>query len=158
MKTKLSLLTAAAGLFFMTHTAGAQVKVKSIVKKNMDALKPFEYDAYAQKDINYGPKPQSVVVEFNVYSDEEYKLVFCKSVLPQELEINIYDKNPLSKNKKLIYFDESGKKDQYTCTFKPTTSGQYFIEYKVPTATEPDQKGTMIVLIGIKDVEELAVK
>lgn len=89
-----------------------------------------------------------------MYSEEEYKIVFCKTQLPQELEINIYDKSPKSKSKKLIYFDESGKKDQYSCTFKPTVTGSYFIEYKVPPATAPGQKGTMIVLIGIRDKED----
>ena len=160
MNKHLKSLAAVAGIFFMVHTpANAQRQIKSIVKKNMAALDPYQYDAYAMKEINYGAKEQSVVIQFSVYSDEEYKIVFCKTVLPQEVEIYIYDKNPKSKTRKLLYFDESGKKDQYSCTFKPTTSGEYYIEYKVPVATAPAQKGTMIVLIGIKDSDSiLAVK
>ena len=159
MNKKILLLSAFMGLFWMNPDVSAQQKIKSIVKKNMSELDPFQYDAYAVKEISYGPKEQSVVVEFSVYSEEEYKIVFCKTVLPQELDINIYDKSPKSSSKKLIYFDESGKKDEYSCTFKPTATGSYFIEYKVPAATGPGQKGTMIVLIGIRDREgDLAVK
>lgn len=160
MRTRSILFRVALGLLFLVSVeAKAQQQIKSIVKKNMAALEPFQYDAYALKEISYGSQEQSVVVEFTVYSDEEYKIVFCKTQLPQELEINIYDKSPKSKTKKLIYFDESGKKDQYSCTFKPTATGSYFIEYKVPVASGPNQKGTMIVLIGIRDKEEdLAVK
>ena len=160
MRTRSILFRVALGLLFLVSVeAKAQQQIKSIVKKNMAALEPFQYDAYALKEISYGSQEQSVVVEFTVYSDEEYKIVFCKTQLPQELEINIYDKSPKSKTKKLIYFDESGKKDQYSCTFKPTATGSYFIEYKVPVASAPNQKGTMIVLIGIRDKEdELAVK
>ncbi len=146
-------------LFAFNFSAfGQQPSVKAIVKKNMRSLDPYQYDAYAIKDITYNKKAQSVVVEFAVFSEEEYKIVFCKTELPQELEINIYDKNPKSPTKKLIYFDESGKKDQYSCTFKPTSTGSYFIEYKVPPATAPGQKGTMIVLIGIREKEEVASK
>lgn len=154
MKTNHPVLFVFAALLFMVQLqANAQHEIKAIVKKNMAALKPYEYDAYAMKVFNYGPKEQSVVIEFSVFSEEEYKLVFCKTSLPQEIEINIYDKNPKSKDRKLIYFDDSGKKDQYTCEFKPTITGQYYIEYKVPAATAPGQKGTMIVLIGIKESE-----
>lgn len=159
MRSKLLLLGAASGLLLMVNQkAIGQQQIKSIVKKNIAALDPFQYDAYAMKEITYGTKEQSVIVEFTVYSEEEYKLVFCKTELPQELEINIYDKSPKSKTKKLIYFDESGKKDQYSCTFKPTTTGSYFIEYKVPPATAPGQNGTMIVLIGIRESEEALVE
>ena len=158
MKIELTRLSTVFAMIFLLHPAFGQHQIKSIVKKNMASLEPYQYDAYAMKEISYGPKAQNLVIEFSVYSDEEYKLVFCKTVLPQEVEINIYDKGPKNKTRKLIYFDESGKKDQYSCTFKPTTSGQYFIEYKVPAATAPDQKGTMIVLIGIKDVEPVAQK
>jgi hypothetical protein len=160
MKTQLMQFCLALGILCLfNQNTYAQHQIKSIVKKNMSALEPYKYDAYALKEITYGPKAQSAVIEFTAYSEIDYKIVFCKTDLPQEVEINIYDKSPTSKTKKLIYFDDSGKKDQYACTFKPASSGQYFIEYKIPPATAPNQKGTMIVLIGIKEGEKaLAVK
>ena len=146
-------------ILMVSMGASGERSIKSIVKQNKASLDPYQYDAYAVKDISYGSKEQSIVIQFAVYSDEEYKIIFCKTELPQEIDINVYDRNPKNKNRKLIYFDESGKKDQYACTFKPAASGEYYIEYKVPAATAPDQKGSMIVLIGIKDPDaDLGVK
>lgn len=158
MKTLIYFRAAALLLIFLTSKVLiAQPNTKKIVKSNMASLQPFTYDSYAMKEIIYGQKEQSIVMEFSVYSDEEYKLVFCKSELPQSIEMNIYDGNPKSKNKKLIYFDETGKKDQYVCNFHPTQTGSYYIEYKVPPATEKNQKGYIIVLIGVKDVEDNSI-
>ena len=135
----------ASGLF------AQQCKVKPIVKKCMESFPPFIYDSYAVKEINYGTKPKKEVIEFSVYSDEEYKLVFGKTVLPQEVGITVYDGNPSKKNSKIIYFDESGKKDKYVCSFHPTQTGSYYIEYEIPVQTAPNQKGCIVVLIGILD-------
>ena len=158
MKTKSFLLgVVASALCMVNYSASAQHKTKAIVRNNISSLAPYEYDCYSVKEFTYGPKEQSIVVEFFVYSEEEYKLLFCKSRLPQSVDVNIYDKNPASRRKKLLYFDESGEKDQYVCNFKPTETGSYYIEYKIPAATEKNQKGSIIVMIGIKDNEEMSL-
>ncbi len=155
MKTLLYLrVVLFSSLFSMSFYVWGQHKTKSIVKNNIGSLEPYSYDCYAMKEIIYGAKEQSITMEFSVYSDEDYKLVFCKTALPQSIEMNIYDKDPRNKNKKLIYFDETGMKDQYVCNFHPSQTGSYYIEYKVPPATEKNQKGYIIVLIGVKDMED----
>lgn len=138
-------------LLAFTSNAPAQCKVNPIVKNCMSYLGNYQYDSYAIKKITYSSKKQVVVIEFSVYSDEEYKLVFGKTELPQELGITIYTKDPKRKDKKIVYFDESGKKDNFVCNFKPTTTGTFYIEYEVPPATASNQEGCMVVLIGIKD-------
>ncbi len=159
MKTKIFLFALASGVMFMSsESVFAQKNIASIVKENKAVLAPYEYECYAAREITYGAKPTSVVVEFEVQSDEEFKLLFCKTKLPQSVDINIYDKNPKSKNKKLLYFDDTGINGQYVCNFRPTETGKYFIEYKVQAATAPDQKGSIIVLIGVKDVESSLAK
>lgn len=124
--------------------------MKAVIKSCMPALAPYQYDAYAVKEIAFGDKTKKESNEFTVYSDEEYKLIFCKTELPQEVGITIYDGNPNKKDRKIVFMDESGKKDQYVCTFKPTKSGTYFIEYEIPPATATNQQGCFVVLIGIK--------
>ena len=146
------LFTVLAGLFLISNAGlWAQCKVKPIVRNCMTALPPYQYDSYALKEIAYGEKAKKEVIEFAVYSGEEYKLVFGKTVLPQEVGITIYDKLPSSKNKKIVFFDESGKKDAFVCNFQPTATGIYYIEYEIPAATAPNQKGCFVVLIGIKE-------
>ena len=144
------VLTALAGALLIFNTnLWAQCKVKPIVKSCMPALQPFEYDSYVVKEISYGPKIKKETIDFQVFSDEEYKLVFGQTTLPQEVGITIYG---LEKGKKkILYFDESGKKSSQVFNFGPTKSGTYFIEYEIPAATAPNQKGCFVVLIGIKE-------
>ncbi|MFI5164077.1 MAG: hypothetical protein ACHQHP_02400 [Bacteroidia bacterium] len=152
MKIKtLTVLIAAGILFIFNSELSAQCKVKPIVKTGMASMPPYQYDSYAVKEIVYGPKAKKESIEFAVYSGEEYKLVFCKTPLPQDVNITIYDGNPKKKDRKIIYIDETGKKDQYVCNFHPTKTGSYFIEYEIPAATAPNQGGCVVVLIGIKE-------
>ena len=141
-------------LLMVNSHALSQTKVKSIVKNNMASLGDFEYDSYAEKQIIYGTKTKKDFFEIEVFEDMECKLVFCKTELPQEVGITIYDRNPSNKDRKIIYFDDSGKKDQYVCNFRPTKTGAYFIEYEIPPATAPNQKGSILVLIGVNEEPE----
>ncbi len=145
------VLLLGAGFWLLTSGLFAQqCKVKPIIKTCMTSMAPYQYDAYAVKEIVYGPKTKKEIIEFAVYSGEEYKLVFGKTVLPQEVGITIYDGNPKTKGK-IVFMDESGKKDNFVCNFLPTKTGTYFIEYEIPVATAPNQKGCFVVLIGIKE-------
>jgi hypothetical protein len=140
----------AAGLFVLTADhAFAQCKVKPIVKSCMPQLDPFQYDSYVIKEIEYGKTVKKETLDFEVFSDEEYKLVFGQTVLPQEVSITIYGME--KGKKKILYFDESGKKSAQTFNFTPGRSGTYYIEYEIPAATAPGQKGCFVLLIGIKD-------
>ena len=144
------LLIASASLLLASGLFAQSCKVKPIVKNCMASLAPYQYDAYAVKEIIYGIKAKKDLLEFAVYSWEEYKLVFGKTVLPLEVGITIYDGNPKTKGK-IVFIDESGKKDNYVCNFQPTKTGSYFIEYDIPAQTAPNQKGCFVVLIGIKE-------
>ena len=149
--TRILFYIISSTLLLTSTYVAAQCKIKPIVKSCMSFLPPYQYDSYAMKEITYTAKRKTEVVEFSVYSDEEYKLVFGKTELPQELNITIYEKQPGKKEKKIVFFDESGKKDNIVCNFKPTKTGTYYIEYDIPPATAPNQSGCMVVLIGIKD-------
>ena len=146
------ILTALAGiLLIFSSDVSAQCKVKPIVKNCMPLLSPYQYDSYAVKEITYNAKAKKETLEFSVYSGEQYKLVFGKTELPQEVGITIYDKQPSNKNKKILYFDESGKKGDFAFNFQPKTTGTYYIEYDIPAASAANQKGCFVLLIGIKD-------
>ena len=148
--TKNFIFTVLAGTTLIFNLSAQQCKVKPIVKNCMSSLDPYQYDAYAVQEIVFGPKTKKESIEFAVYSGEEYKLVFGKTVLPLEVGITIYDGNPKTKGK-IVFIDESGKKDNYVCNFQPTKTGTYYIEYEIPAATAPNQKGCLVVLIGIKE-------
>ncbi len=141
-----------AALFLSSNSdLAAQCKVKPIVKNCMPLLAPYQYDSYAVKEITYNAKEKKEILEFSVFSGEEYKLVFGKTDLPQEVGIIIYDKHPSKKDKKLLYFDESGKKGDFVFNFQPRTTGTYYIEFEIPAASAANQKGCFVLLIGIQD-------
>lgn len=142
--------TAAFLLSFLASDAFAQCKVKPIVKASMPKMGDFQYDSYVVKDIVYGPKAKKETLDFEVFSNEQYKLVFAQTTLPQEIGITIFG---MEKGKrKILYFDESGKKTSQDFTFNATKTGPYFIEFEIPAATAPEQKGCFVLLIGIKDL------
>jgi len=150
--TKHILFIAVTGVFALFCPGlSAQCKVKPIVKKCMPLLGAYQYDSYAVKEITYAAKAKKEVLEFSVFSGEAYKLVFGKTELPQEVGIIIYDKPVTKKDKKILYFDESGKKGDFVFNFQPATTGTYYIEYSIPAQSAPDQKGCFVLLIGIKD-------
>jgi hypothetical protein len=148
---KFFLLTTFAGsLLFFSPELMAQCKVKPIVKQCMPALGEFQYDSYVVKEIKYDSKAKKETLDFEVFSEEQYKLVFGQTTLPQVVGITIYG---LEKGKKkILYFDESGKKSSQDFNFSATKSGTYYIEYDIPAATTPGQKGCFVLLIGIKDL------
>lgn len=149
MNRKILLLAFFVSSFLILTDVQAQCKVKPIVKKGVPLLGDYKYDCYAVKEIVYTTKAKKETVNFEVFSEEEYKLVFCQTELPQEVEITVF---ALQKGKKqILYFDESGKKSQQTFNFGPTRSGTYYIEYTIPPQTAPNQKGCFVVLIGLKD-------
>jgi len=147
------ILTATACFLLLFHSelSAQQCKVKPIVNSCKSSLPPYQYDSYAVKEVVYGAKAKKEVLEFSVYSGEEYKLVFGKTELPQEINITIYDKHPSKKDKNIVYMDESGKKDNFVCNFQPTKTGTYYIEFEIPAATAANQKGCFVMLIGIKE-------
>jgi hypothetical protein len=147
---KYVVVTALAGITLIFNTAlFAQCKVKPIVKSCMPLMSPFQYDSYVVKDIAYGVKAKKETLDFQVFSDEDYKLVFGQTVLPKEVGITIYGME--KGKKKILYFDESGKKSSQTFNFTPTKSGTYYIEYEIPAMVESNQSGCFVVLIGVKD-------
>jgi hypothetical protein len=143
--------TALTGLAFLFSSAlsAQQCKVKPIVNACKPMMKPFQYDSYVIKEISYGPKVKKESIDFQVFSEEEYKLVFGQTVLPQEVGITIYGME--KGKKKILYFDESGKKSSQTFNFTATKTGTYYIEYEIPASTVPNQKGCFVVLIGVKE-------
>ncbi len=149
MKNILYIITAA---FFsvLTTDLAAQCKVKPIVKQCMPALAPYQYDSYVIKEVVYGPKAKKETLDFEVFSDEEYKLVFGQTTLPKEVGITIYGME--KGKKKILYFDESGKKSSQDFNFSATKTGTYYIEFEIPASSTPGEKGCFVLLIGIKDL------
>src|SRR5687768_11684629 len=103
--TKYIILASLAGAVLLPSAdLSAQCKVKPIIKQCMPRMGEFHYDSYVVKEIEYGPKAKKETLDFEVFSNEQYKLVFGQTILPQEVGITIYG---MEKGKrKILYFDE----------------------------------------------------
>lgn len=138
-------------LFFSAAVTGighAQCKARQIMKTCKEDLKPFKYDAFASTEITYKQEAQNLEVEFTAVSGNEYKLVFCTSELPIPVKITIYDKPKYNKKRKILYYDENSK-DGFLCAFTPPKTGNYYIEYTVPSS-KGNEKGCVVMIVGIK--------
>ena len=151
------ILPSAAICLFLNLSSGfvfaQRCRMKPIVRTCMGDLAPYNYDSYAVKGILYGSKIKTESIDFVLFEGDSCKLVFCKSALPQELNITIYNQPSKVKDRKIIYFDDSGRKDQYVFNFRAEKTGTYYIEFEIPPATAPHQEGCIVVLIGTKGQE-----
>jgi hypothetical protein len=146
-------------LFVMVLTALAmplglfgQCKSKTIIKNNKNALTPYKYTGAAINDITIGEKEKTIEIEFTAYTGQDYKLLFCPSDnLEEDIQINIFDKRKNIKSRKLIY-EGSTKKTSTVSAFEPPKSGNYFIEYKVPSGAEK-KEGCIVLVIGYQNTK-----
>lgn len=143
-------------IFLATYISFAQCSSKNIVKENKNKLGEYKYDSYGLNEIVYGAQKEIIEVEFSCYAGLKYKIIFCIANLQQNIGITIYDKPKTSKKRSVLYFDESGK-DSYFANFSPSKTGTYYIEYEVPAATQPKDKGKgcVVMLIGTKQKEPI---
>lgn len=149
-------LTLIACMLFATGNYAQNRQIKSIVKKYRSSMSPYRYESYATKKIIYGQKEKTEVMEFKIFSNDEYQLTFCKTDFSQSIEINIYDRNPKERGKKLLYFDESEKQSSRVFSFRPGKSGSYYIEFKIPASTTSAQEeGYIILLVGTRANQSL---
>lgn len=135
---------------FCTDLLFAQCKAKHIMNEcKPNIQKPFIYDSYALNEFIFNDEEKKVEVVFTAFVGQKYNLLFCSSGFEEKVEINIYDKtNRIKKGRKRLY-DNSEGVDNNFWWFKPTKSGNYFIEYNVPkSVTGKEKKGCVVLLIS----------
>ena len=91
-----------------------------------------------------------VEVEFSGFIGQLYRLCFCTSNFPEDVKVNIYDKNIHNKSRKLVFSSENGIEKHWM--FEPQKPGTYYIDYEVPKSSTGQKKtGCMVLLIGYKE-------
>ena len=80
----------------------AECDPKGLKDKAKNQLDPYQYDSSKITRLKHTTKDQVKEVEIPMFIGEKYKLAFNLEALKKTLEINIYNKDKDSKNRKLL--------------------------------------------------------
>ena len=76
---------------------------KELKEKAKLALEPYKYDSSELTRILYKAKETVKEVEVPLFIGEKYRIVFELEALPKQVEVQIYNKDKDSKNRKLLF-------------------------------------------------------
>lgn len=115
-------------------------------------IRPFKYNLSKTTMITFKRYPQLLRVIIPIYNDQEHRLIFSTKGLPQNIEINIYDKAKSEKKRKLLF---TGNSDEPINTYEleKEFKGSYlFVEYSVPATDDTDRgttkRGCVVMMMG----------
>lgn len=76
---------------------------KELKEKASNSLEPYKYDSAELTRILYKSKETVKEVEVPLFIGEKYRIVFELEALPKQVEVQIYNKDKDSKNRKLLF-------------------------------------------------------
>ena len=113
------------------------------------ALKPgFEYDAAKSTKFTFKNKKQFKELEVPLYMGEKYRFVFNTEGLPQQIDIEIYDKRYESKKRELLFSSRTFEENTKEYIYEPEKSRRVYIDYIVPPTNDTIKKGCVVFALG----------
>lgn len=151
-KTILSLvlIAAIAGVYGFKSFMQPKACNPTALKKMLGEMLGEEFipDGLKLTKITYKPKPQKKLVEIPLYMGEYYKIIFYTAELPQDIDIDIYNKPESSKRRKLLFSSkESSKNNENTYVFETDRADNFYIEYSIP-GTDTIKSGCISFMLG----------
>lgn len=154
MIRKLTTYLLFAGIFaLMSFQGGPNVLCdqKALKEKTKEFLDPYKYDSAELTRLQYKNKESIKEIEVPVFIGEKYRLVFNTEALPKPVEIQVYNKDKDSKNRKLLFSSKDMPADKKQFTFEPTMRlSHMFVDYVVPKSDETAFTGCVVVMVGYK--------
>ena len=137
---------------FMSFQGGDPLlwDAKELKEKAEDLLDPYKYDSSELTKIIYKENQTIKEVEIPLFIGEKYKVVFVTEALPKALEIQIYNKNKDSKNRKLLFSYKLAGQDKKDINFEISKSRHIYIDYVIPPAEEGSFIGCVVFAVGYK--------
>jgi hypothetical protein len=122
---------------------------KELKDKAKEALDPFKYDSAELTRIMYKKKESIKEVEVPLFIGEKYRIVFEMEALPKQVEVQIYNKDKDSKNRKLLFSSkEMGDKKEFH--FEVSKTRHVYVDYVVPPMEEGSYNGCAVFMVGYK--------
>lgn len=124
--------------------------VKALKEKAENLLDPYKYDSSELTKIIYKKLESVKEVEVPLFIGEKYKVVFVTEALPKAVEIQIYNKDKESKNRKLLFSSKDAGADKKDISFDISMARHIFIDYVVPPVEIGSYSGCVVFAVGYK--------
>lgn len=124
--------------------------VKALKEKAENLLDPYKYDSSELTKIIYKKQESVKEVEVPLFIGEKYKVIFVTEALPKAVEIQIYNKDKESKNRKLLFSSKDAGADKKDISFDISMARHIFIDYVVPPVEIGSYSGCVVFAVGYK--------
>ncbi|MBK6985108.1 MAG: hypothetical protein IPH32_10300 [Bacteroidetes bacterium] len=122
---------------------------KELKEKAKLALEPYKYDSSELTRILYKAKETVKEVEVPLFIGEKYRIVFELEALPKQVEVQIYNKDKDSKNRKLL-FSSKDMGDKKEFQFEVSKARHVYVDYIVPPTEAGSYSGCAVFMVGYK--------
>ena len=122
---------------------------KELKEKAKLALEPYKYDSAELTRILYKAKESVKEVEVPLFIGEKYRMVFELEALPKHVEVQIYNKDKDSKNRKLL-FSSKDMGDKKEFQFEVSKVRHVYVDYIVPPTEAGSYSGCAVFMVGYK--------
>ena len=123
---------------------------KDLKEKAKLALEPYKYDSSELTRILYKNKETVKEVEVPLFIGEKYRIVFELEALPKQIEVQIYNKDKDSKNRKLLFSSKDVGADKKEFQFEVAKSRHVFVDYIIPQTEAGSYSGCAVFMVGYK--------
>lgn len=123
---------------------------KELKEKAKEFLDPYKYDSSELTRILYKNKQTLKEVEVPLFIGEKYRIVFELEALPKQVEVQIYNKDKDSKNRKLLFSSKDIGAEKKEFHFEISKARQVYIDYVVPPTESGSYSGCAVFMVGYK--------
>lgn len=149
MKLKLQLLACCVAVFCFSFRYEEPVCNQAELKqKTRRILDPYKYDNAKVTSLKCSEKQQVKEFELALFIGEKYRLAFNLSALSRPIEVNVYNKDKDSEDRKLL-FTNKGKPEKefyYECSW----TRHVFVDYVIEPGTAGEPMGCAVFMLGYK--------
>jgi hypothetical protein len=122
---------------------------KELKEKAKLALEPYKYDSSELTRILYKAKETVKEVEVPLFIGEKYRIIFELEALPKQVEVQIYNKDKDSKNRKLL-FSSKDMGDKKEFQFEVSKVRHVYVDYIIPPTEAGSYSGCAVFMVGYK--------
>lgn len=123
---------------------------KELKEKAKEKLDPYKYDSSELTRIMYKNKETVKEVEVPLFIGEKYRLCFNMDALPKSVEVQIYNKDKESKNRKLLFSSKEVGLDKKEFQFEVSKSRHIYVDYVIPPTETGSYSGCAVFALGYK--------
>lgn len=152
MKRFIPTLLSFVILMFTTsfQTGDILCDAKALKEKAKDALDPYKYDSSELTRIIYKKKESVKEVEVPLFIGEKYRFAFVLEALPKTVEIQIYNKDKDSKNRKLLFSSKDAGIERKELQWEISKVRHVYVDYVIPPTETGSFSGCAVFMVGYK--------